>query len=312
MLMLGTSLAGNKEAMIPTPTKDAAITSLTLQNGEYDHMYVTKNTKDGFACGSVPTVWDYDTILNAGFNGNLYSGNISDDLANADFLRIKRRKKNTYSWITLWEVDPRSDDEGWQFTRYDKTARSLQDYDYAVVPVAGGIEGNLNITPVYSCFDGIYVFEGGAEGKSYYTLAEWENPIVHNREATVVTTLGRKLPFTISNGASEFDSGTASGIFAPCDWHSYSLVLDKNAFHRDEVMSFLTNGNVKLLKQGNGRIWLCQITGEGPREETWTSAMTSDLAKISFDWAQNADAEVGHDLYTYGYIECDIDDISIN
>ena len=311
MLLLGMSLAGDKEAVNPTPTVPGKISSIALMNGEFDDLYVTKNVKDGFACGSVPGVWDYDTVIWAKFNGNLYSGNISDDLANCEFLRLKRRKKNTFSWITLDEIDPRTDPEGWQFTRFDRTARSLQDYDYAIVPVAGGVEGNLNITPVYSCFDGIYIFDGGDDGESYCSHAEYDNPIQRNKPTTVIPTLGRRRPFTVSNGLIEYDSGNVSGLFTPMDWSNNTIDLDRNAYYRDELMQFLTNGTVKLLKIGNGRIWLMRPTSEAITEESITTTANGDISKITFEWTEIADAEKGHDLYLNDFIKCDIDDITV-
>lgn len=312
MILLGTTLAGDEHCALPTPTLSSRISSIALMNGEFDDLYVTQNVQEDFDCQGYPSVWDYDTVIWAKFNGSLYSGNITDDMANAEFLRIKRRKKNTFSWITLCEVDPRTDPEGWAFTRFDKTAKSLQDYDYAVVPVAGGVEGNLNITPVYSCFDGIYLFEGGEEGLSFCSHAEYDNQIQRNKPTTIIPTLGRRRPFSVSNGLSEYDSGNVTGLFTPMLWDLSTIDLEKNALFRDEVMHFLTNGRVKLLKMGNGRIWLIQLTTGVPTEDPILTTSQGDISKIAFEWSEVADAESGHDLYLHEYIECDIDDITVD
>lgn len=312
MLLLGNSLAGGSSSMLPTPTVSGKFSSITLMNAEFDDLYVTQNTEGEFDCTGLPSLWDYDTIIWAKFNGNLISGNISDDMANAEFLRIKRRKKNTFGWITLFEVDPRTDPEGWAFTRYDRTARSLQDYDYAVVPVAGGIEGNLNIVPVFSCFEGIYIFEGGDDGVFYCSHAEYDNPIQRHKPATVIPTLGRAMPFTVSNGLSEYDTGTVTGVFTPMEWAGGDIDLDENALYRSEMMRFLTDGREKLIKMGNGRIWLAQLASGDVVEDPITTTSRGDISKVSFDWAENADAEKGHDLYLHDFIECDIDDITVS
>lgn len=312
MIMLGTSLAGDSTSLRPTPTVSGKISSFRLSNGEFDNFYVTKDTKKEFECGEVPDLWDYNTILWAKFNGNLNSSNISDDLYNADCLRIKRRKKNTYSWITLFEVDPREDVNGWRFTRYDKTAQSGYDYDYAIVPVANNIEGNLNITPVYSCFGGIYIFEGGEDGKSYYTHAEFDNPVTRVKPTSQIVTLGHRYPYTVSNGAANYEEGTLNGVFAPMLEGAGVLDFEKNSRYRDEVLEFMANGKVKLIKQHDGRIWLAQLTDGHITENTFSPTSVHDIAEISIPWTQIADALSGHDLYVHDFIECDLGDITID
>lgn len=309
MILSGLSLAGDEQSARPTPTISSKIRSFKLMNGEYDELFVTKETDREFMCGDIPNEWDYNTLIWARFNGNLNTSNVGDDMLNAEFLRIKRRKKNTYNWITLFEVDPRTEPSGWQFTRYDCTAQSDQDYDYAIVPVAGSVEGNLNITTVYSCFNGIYIFEGGEEKLSFCSHAEYDNPISRNKPTTSLVTLGSQYPFTVSNGVANYDSGTFSGIFAPLVFGN--IDLEDHARFRDEVLAFLTDGKVKLLKQDDGRIWLCQLASGVVDEEIFSRMIEHDISKISFDWVQIGDALKGHDLYMNDFIECDIDDISM-
>ena len=310
MVLMGTSLLGGEQTVWPTPTYASKISSITVSHGEIDELYVSKEAKTGFVCAGIPKKWDFNTVLWAGFNGNLTASNISDDLANCDFIRIKRRIRNTFKWITLFEIDPSTDPEGWSWFRYDKTARAYTDYDYAIVPVSGGIEGNMNITSVFSCFDGIYIFDPGDQGPFYYSVAEHENVIQRNRVVEKYTALGHTYPYTVSNGMANYDSGIITALFTRYDWDIKDFNFNNNVPLRDEVLQFLTNKNVKLLKEGNGRIWLMKPTSH-PTEESFKDIDRDELAQIQFEWVSVADPEVGHDLYVHGVIDVDLDDFSI-
>lgn len=299
------SLAGGGFSLFPTPTSSQRVTSFKLSNAEYDKFVAVKDRgadKD-FECCGTPTAWDFNTIINAGFNGNLISGNLTDDLAAADFIRIKRRLHNTYNWITLWEIDPKKDSEGWDFIRYDKTARGNHTYEYAIVPVAGGIEGAYNNCSVDSCFEGIWLFDP-KDGESYSTQLEYDNVVTGNKPVAVVETLGHDKAYTVSNGLVNYQSGTVSGIFAPYDTHIDKHVLKDNPLHREKIMRFLTNQHEKLLKMSDGRMWLC-APSSNPTEQAFVQSCANEPAKITFDWVENADCDSGRDLYKNGFIECD-------
>lgn len=306
MIPLGYNLGG--AGMIPTATKADPITSFKLSHGEYDNFVVvnSKGADKDFNCGGTPTAWDYTTVIKAGFNGNLISGNLTEDLINADFLRIKRRLHNTYDWVTLWEIDPKTELQGWEFMRYDKTARSNHTYEYAVVPVAGGIEGGYNICSVDSQFNGIWIFDPG-NGESYNTQLEYDNVVTGNKPVSVVATLGQDKAYTVSNGLVNYQSGTVTGIFAPLDAVTHEFNLDDNPLFRDKFMRFLTNQNEKLLKMGDGRMWLC-APSSNPEEQAFVERAADEPAQVTFDWTENANCDSGQDLYKNGFIECDNND----
>ena len=306
MIELGMALAGDEFSLDPTATHKARIQSFKLSCAEYDDFVVTRNVKDEFECCGTPTVWDFDTIIMCGFNGSLLSGNLTAELESADFLRIKRRLHNTYDWITLWEVDPNTDPQGWEFIRYDKTARGNHTYEYAVVPVANGVEGTYNICSVKSCFNGIWIFDPG-DGKSYSTQLEYDNVVVGNKPVAVVETLGHTQAYTVSNGIMNYQSGTVAGIFAPYDATTNTFNLEDNPMYRSEVMRFLTNQNEKLLKMADGRMWLC-APSSNPQEQAFVTACADEPAKIAFDWVENADCDSGRDLHRNGFVEADNDD----
>lgn len=307
MMTMG-ALLGYDQTTNITATSSARITSFKLSHAEYDR-FVAKKDKGAdkaFECCGTPANWDFDTIINAGFNGNLISGNITDDLAAADFIRIKRRLHNTYNWITLWEIDPKTDPQGWDFMRYDKTARGNHTYEYAIVPVAGGIEGAYNNCTVDSCFEGIWLFDP-KDGESYSTQLEYDNIVTGNKPVSVVETLGHAKAYTVSNGLVNYQSGQVSGIFAPYDTHLQKHLLTDNPLYREKIMRFLTNQNEKLLKMSDGRMWLC-APSSNPQEQAFTLSCANEPAKIVFDWVENADCDSGKELYKNGFIECDNND----
>lgn len=314
MFFLGAGLAGDEYSADPTATYGDNVTSFKISCCEADHFFVTRDTEPDFECCNIPSTWDFYTILDCAFNGDLTSGNIAADMAGCDFLRIKRRLKNTYEWITLFELSPSTDDQGWSFVRYDKTARSNHTYDYAVVPVKAGIEGNLNIVSVDSDFDGIWIIDPSEdyEGiRSYKTIAEYDNVVKRNKPVGVIETLGSTYPFTVSNGIVNYDSGTVTGVFMPANCDDCEVFTDDNPMYRDQLFKFLTNGNEKLLKEGDGRAWLVHISGAAG-ESALLGTCVDEVAKVAVDWVENGDVDSGYDLYNNGFIDANVSDITVS
>ena len=71
----GYNFCGDKDAIDEAPTNVNNIKSTTLQNGIFDNFNVTKDTTSPYNC-DIPTAWDFSTIMNANFNGNINAGNV--------------------------------------------------------------------------------------------------------------------------------------------------------------------------------------------------------------------------------------------
>lgn len=311
MALVGSVVASQ---LNPTPTKINDIDLVVMTNGIYDELYATKSTSAYSKETPAQSDWDFNTILHAFFSGDLHAGNVKYTAAEVDCLRIKRRKKGTLEWITLFEITVDSADD-FHFERFDQYARSHTDYEYALIPVIyhieGGedVEGNLNISEVHSVFDDVFISE---RDTTYHAATELNWSVTKNHPSLVVAPINRKHPFVFGNGNSNYYSGTLSGIWVELDklctysnymsWDdAWSEVWNHGWEYREGLMEFLCNGRPKILKLPDGRMWLITIT-DSPTE---TVSLHYQTPTTSFNWTETDDCESGKALYENNFIDAD-------
>ena len=164
MLFLGSTFLGDRYTLDATPTNVSNITSVKLQNGIYDELYMTKDMTKTYST-VIPTEWDFNTILHALFAGNLNCGNVDFAASQVSNVLIKRRKVGDFNWLTLANFEIENSDS-FNFEFYDRFVRAKTEYEYAIVPVLNGIEGNLNINTIKAEFEGLFLIE---KDKQFYT-----------------------------------------------------------------------------------------------------------------------------------------------
>lgn len=297
MVFLGCSFLGNKNSIDPTATNIENIKSLTIQNGIYDNLFITRSTYF-ILDKNISKVWDYDTTMYATFSGNLNAGNVDYTVKQVSAIRIKRRKQNTFEWLTLFEI-PIIDVDSFFFERFDKYAASDTDYDYASVPVVNNIEGNFNINSVHSSFNGIFIVEKEAD---FHTIIETEIQLERDRPSTVIQTIGGKYPFVIHNSNNNYDKGSVFGTFMEEDKGFDRWKIKKSYEYRKQLNDFLCNGKPKILKYWDGRVWLVSITN-GVSE---TVDGHPSNVRSSFQWVEIGDYESPTDLFNNNLIDVDI------
>ena len=140
MFFCGTGIAGYKYTADLTHVIVDDADTLVIGNGAFDQLYVTRSIED--QPDDFPS-WDYDTIMNATFDGNLRGGNISYMIQQISLIRIKRRRAGGYNWVTLFDV-PIKEPHDLEFERYDRYAANGVGYEYALVPVVDNKEGYVN------------------------------------------------------------------------------------------------------------------------------------------------------------------------
>ena len=100
---IGYDFYSDGNALNNAPSAVSNITDTKLTNGIFDHLNLTKNTNI-IPSTDIPQIWDYDTILNADFDGNLNAGNIDFLISQITSIKIKRRVKGTFDWIGLAQI----------------------------------------------------------------------------------------------------------------------------------------------------------------------------------------------------------------
>lgn len=289
MIFMGYAFAGGGHSMDSTPAGDGSYASVALSGGKFDSLLGSRadKTAEDLKSGD----WDFDTILRALFQGNTLAGNIDYAVSEIDKLRLKRRKKGDLEWITLFDkVVTTADDLS---MIYDDPTAGIGTYEYAVVPVIGGIEGAFFANSIESDFNGMFVID---QSGIYGTELEVECSSSVNQPSTVVATLARKYPYVIHNPSIRYESGSASGYFVEKKNNDYDT---KGALaFRTKLDKFLLNGYPKILKIYDGRMWLIDVTSNITKQDQGHP----EFVTTSFEWTETGDCENFDDLFAAGLV----------
>lgn len=294
MVFVGYSFLTDEDCSSFTPTNVSKISSITLKNGIFDDLYITKET-DSIYSAQIPKDWDFDTILHTLFQGTLHAGNVDYTISSVSEMRVKRREVGTYDWVTLYQI-PISHVDDFNFERMDMTARAKTWYEYSLVPVINNVEGNLNINKVYSDYDGIFIV---GSDEIFGTYLNTSISVQNNHISSSVTTLGRKYPYIVSSSKSNYTSGNISGTFIEFDRVVSELVPKEGWKYRKRLMDFFGDGKPKIIKVHDGRMWMSSIIGS-PSE---SAPAHEDMPVSSIEFVETGDVDSGKALYYGGFID---------
>lgn len=237
--------------------------------------------------------WQANTVFLATLNSTLEAGNLSMGGSDVDTLRFKKRKKGELQWLLIDEV-PYSKDQISYVVR-DRLARSNIEYEYAIVPVTGNVEGEIIQNSIVALHEGLWVVDAN---NSVNIFCEVEYGTVnHNTNTNVFELLDNRYPIVVT-GELDYTSGSNSGrLLAKESWDKYSMDYDAELNLRESVLKFMKNGKPKILKNDKGRYYL--IIANNVKEEPYD--LDNASVTLSFNWTEIGDAE---DLETL--ISCDL------
>lgn len=294
MFFTGEIFCADQETLDYTVSDIKNIRNITVQNGIYDRLYIDINVGRQYTT-TIPDEWEYSTTLDAHFDGSLSAGNVNFMLKGIDSLIIKRQKDGSSNWITLFEI-PIKDENDFNFIKLDKTVRANTKYNYALIPVTAGKEGEMNIASVLCEFDGIFIME---KNITYHGLINISMSPQKNRLSSVVNTLDNKYPYVVTNGANNYYSGATSTVFVRTIKNDYDWQWYNSYKYRDDIMDFLCNGKPKILKHFDGRMYLVSVVDMPVQNES----ISNYFPTTTFNWVEIGDAENAQDLYDNGIIE---------
>lgn len=302
MMFLTTGVSGCSHSIDPTLVNIDNIGNIEISNGVCDELYVTAAIED-YDPDNKP-VWNNYTKMYAHFNGNLLAGNVGYTLDTLSSVRIKRRPLGTYSWITLHEITNITDISQVNVVFYDRTAMAT-DYEYALVPVINGIEGEYVIQQIRPQFNGVFVV---GLNKIYSTEINinsvGEILPQRNFNAKSVVPIDSKYPYVFHNGITNYNSSSLSATWLQFDKENCEWVFMDNWKYRKEFVDMLTDGKPKIIKYEDGRGWLVGVIGDSVTE---TANGHSDIVVTSFNWEEIGDLSSSNDLYFSGFINCNIE-----
>lgn len=295
---LGYNFCSDGNSLDPVPTSIDNITDTRLSNGIFDRWYLTSDTSESYPT-TIPDQWDYDTIMDADFAGNISAGNVDFTLASITGFKIKRRIVGTFDWITLVEL-PVATLADLSLSFNDNLNVNNIDYEYALVPVLNEIEGDYITNEIISQFDGIFVCDLNTIYKFYAGVEYGSGSRV--QKVGVFEPMGRATPIVVSNALINYETGSVTGTVLPsdygttADYQPSAMVLE-----RKQLLDFLTNKNAKVIKDWNGNAWLVFIV-DSP-SINYKSGSSMAIADVTFNYVTLGDPNNQTDLYNAGVVE---------
>ena len=297
-MICGYDFCKDENTLNPTPLSSSNYNFTMLKNGIFSHWYVTNNAEYPYSSDE-PTVWDYLTIMNANLNGNLQAGNISllgDDI---EGIKIKRRKINSYDWITLKYIPVDELFESTTFSFNDYLNQNDTTYEYAFVPIINGIEENYITNTIASKFEGVFICDSETIYK-FYNGVQYGS-LERVQKIGVLEPFGSKYPVVVSNGMINYSKASLKGTILNNDFENSHIIRRKEIVEkRETLLNFFTNKKAKILKDWNGNFWLMIIV-DSPSVE-FVNNYGMGIADISANWIEIGDPYNQQDLYNTGLL----------
>jgi hypothetical protein len=297
-MICGYDFCKDENTLNPTPLSSSNYNFTMLKNGIFSHWYVTNNAEYPYSSDE-PTVWDYLTIMNANLNGNLQAGNISllgDDI---EGIKIKRRKTDSYDWITLKYIPVDELFESTTFSFNDYLNQNDTTYEYAFVPIINGIEENYITNTIASKFEGVFICDSETIYK-FYNGVQYGN-LERVQKIGVLEPFGSKYPVVVSNGMINYSKASLKGTILNNDFENSHIIRRKEIVEkRETLLNFFTNKKAKILKDWNGNFWLMIIV-DSPSVE-FVNNYGMGIADISANWVEIGDPYNQQDLYNTGLL----------
>lgn len=285
------------DALNTAPSSVDNITNVKLTNSIFDHFNVTKNTSTAVST-SIPTEWDYDTIMNASFNNNIDAGNVNYLINQISSIKIKRRKQGDFDWLTLATI-PINKVEDLSFIFNDLLNQDNVTYEYALVPIIGEIEGQYLINSIMSQFNGVFIGNAETIYKFLYEVKYSSNQ--RNQQVGVFQVLGQQYPIVVANGALSYESGNVTATILNDDFEKTGIIDRAEIVkQKDALKNFLTDKKPKILKDWNGNIWLCIVNSN--IDVSYKEGTGMGIPVISFDWTEIGESNNQQSLYNNGIL----------
>ena len=295
--LIGYNFCADGNALDPTPTDINNITYTKIQNGVFDHFNVSRDTSFDYS-SIIPTDWDTNTLMNADFAGNVSAGNVAQVATGVTSVRVKRRIKGTFDWITIREI-PVSKPEDMSFVITDNLNAYNVEYEYAYVPVMEDVEGSYIIESILSKFEGVFICDVDTVFKFYAGVEYDTNDAI--QQVGVFQPFNRKYPIVVSNSIMQYQTGSIGGWVLPEDYED-THVFDRNKIVKEKevLLNFLMNKKPKIIKDMNGNNWLVYFTGNP--SVTYDNNYGQGMLKVSAKWTEVGDPNDKTDLYENGLI----------
>lgn len=298
MYLMNYDFLSDKSTLDPSPAFLSVINSEQLAGAIFDHMNML-NMGNVQYDDTIPEEWTTNTVLDTNFENNVNAGNVDYSTQDLAGVRVKRRIKGTFAWLTLYDITMTSSSE-LAFTRYDLTNQHGVTYEYAFVPYfTDNTEGTYIIKDVESSLNGVYLCSPNSIARFYGELSYGTGSVANN--TGLFEPLGSKYPIVVANANTQYYSGSLSSIAM-----SYNQLMS-DGWNRMETSSyirtladFITDKKVKILKDWNGNLWLVAIVDKATIG--YKSEVGMGIGNVAFNFVEIGSAIDQETLMAHGFI----------
>ncbi|MED3976187.1 hypothetical protein P4639_22575 [Priestia megaterium] len=258
-----------------------------MHEGVYDEAYITLDTTTPNTV-SKPTQWEFKTIMDSKFQGDLDGGSIGAHGFHVTKIMLYRSVYGTGKWEAVGIFDYDED-----YNVYDYSDRYTQNgvvYQYAIVPVANEIQGDKLLSDtVESSYEGIFITDKDENRRLEYDISLGE--VSYNTNSAINQPISGEFPI-VTFGKSRYRSGSLSTLplsRSTVEMHGSGIDKFAEEVNRRRWLDFLNNGRAKVLRMDSGVLMLIvtQNTVVQHKEEDALRA----LASIQFDYVEIGDIE---------------------
>lgn len=279
-------------SMNATPTNPDTATSLMIQNGVFDDVYVDADTSIEYST-QIPE-WGYTTIMHAKFQNDILAGNVDFTLASISKMILKKRVYGSYNWVSVFEKDITTE-EDFNFFYNDIVVASQTKYQYAAVPVLNDAEGTYQLTEVDVSFEGCFIVDST---NRHQLIANLERTsLTRNNPASIIEPINSKYPYVNYYAQTQYDKITVSGLFVGYNASTCDFDVENGWKYRKEVRDFLTNQKAKIVKLYDGQIYMCAVS-DAIQENTDGHP---ENVNMTINFVEIGDVNDGEDLYYHGF-----------
>ena len=303
--LLGYNFLLDGDALNPSPTNIGNVGKVILRNSDYREIYATAEINENIDT-TLPTDWDIYTLMLDNFSDlsknyeqdgvlRLNAGSIDTDINQISAIRIKRRKLNEFNWVTIYEKQINNADDLY-FSGVDYFAANEEEYEYAWTIVFQGQEGQYITNSVESKFNGVFICDADTIYKFYAGVSY--GPSQQTQLVGIYNPIGQKYPIYVTNGATNYQTGVLTGKIVGNYEDTGVFNRKEMVQQKNELIAWLTNKQAKILKDWNGNMWLCFVTGAP--SVSYDSQWGNGMMEISFQYGEVGDPNNVEDMQNVG------------
>ena len=294
------SFCFGKDSLNPMPTNLNNIQQTIINNAIFEHINITKDVNFNYN-KELPT-WDFNTILDCDFENGTSAGNVDFTLDQLTSIKIKRRKKGDFNWITIRDI-PINSRSDLNIISRDYLVPTQEEFEWALVPNLNGVEGDYIIGSLSTDFNGVFISDITNSFKLDANISYGSR--TSNQAIGQITSLGRRYPIIIKNGNLSYETGSISGMILGDSFNKNGNINRKEIVNSmNNFLNFLKNGNPKIIKDWNGNIYMVMIVGNPT--VSYNNNYGMGISTVNFEWVEQGKYDNENDLYNNGFIEISI------